>query len=56
MWLIRSRDTGKFVASPGSLSSYTRDILKARRFPTKEAAQADACGNEYVVHFGEVAL
>ena len=48
-YIIQSRDTGRYVAYPGSESSYTRDILKARRFATREQAQADACGNERVI-------
>lgn len=38
-----------FVAPAGSHKSYTSNIRKARRFSSREAAQADACGNERVV-------
>jgi hypothetical protein len=53
-YVIRSRDTGKYVAHPGSASSYTRDILNARRFRTREEAQAECCGNEYVVALADL--
>ena len=49
MYVIRNNDTGRYVAQPGSQSSYTNKVANARRFPTKEAAQADACGNETVI-------
>jgi hypothetical protein len=48
-YVIRSNDTGKYVAYPGLASSYTRNILDARRFPTRAAAEAECCGNEYVI-------
>lgn len=48
-YIIRRLDQGGgFVAPPGSEKSYTRNRLAARRFPSREAAQADACGNETV--------
>lgn len=53
-YVIRSKDTGKYVANPGRNSSYTRDILQARRFPTREAAQADACGSEVVIALADL--
>lgn len=37
-----------YVTPAGSEKSYTRDLAKARRFPTREAAQAEACENEEV--------
>lgn len=43
------RSDGAFVAPSGSPSSYTWDFLKARRYPTREAAERDRCpGNETV--------
>lgn len=48
-YIIRSNDTGRYVAYPGQKSSYTRDILNARRFATRADAEADACGNETVI-------
>jgi hypothetical protein len=46
--LIRN-DDGKFVAPDGSEHSYTRDLTKAKAFPSKEAAESQACGNERAV-------
>lgn len=47
---ILVRDDGAFVADmrkSTSGGSYTRDVLKAKVYPTKEAAEADRCpGNE----------
>lgn len=45
-WIIRANGTDKFVASPGLSSSYTRNRMDARRFPSREAALAECCGNE----------
>ena len=45
--LVRSED-GKFVCPPGSEQSYTKDLTKARIFPSREAAGADKCGNETI--------
>jgi hypothetical protein len=40
---VLMRTDGAFVAREGSQSSYTKDLRKARRFPTKEAAERDRC-------------
>lgn len=48
-YILRRNEDGKFVAPPGSPKSYVAGPLAARRFPTHEAAQAEACGNETVV-------
>jgi hypothetical protein len=45
--LVRHED-GKFVCPPGSEQSYTKDLAKARIYPTREAAEKDKCGNESV--------
>lgn len=37
-----------YAAPAGSKLSYTRELSKARRYPTREAAEADCCGNEEV--------
>ena len=43
-------DGGGYVAPPGSVHSYTRRLEHARRYPTREAAEADLCPeNERVV-------
>jgi hypothetical protein len=45
-----SADGGGFVAKPGSRGSYTRDIAQARKYETREAADADRCPeNEWLV-------
>jgi hypothetical protein len=47
-WVLRRAraDGGGYVALPGSRKAYTRNKLAARRFDSREAADADACGNE----------
>lgn len=45
IWNMTQR---KYVAPPGLKSSYTTNILKAQTFPTREAAEADCCGDERV--------
>lgn len=37
-----------FVSISGSNASYTNDILKARKFKSKEDAERNKCGNETV--------
>lgn len=51
MYIIERTDQGGgYVAQPGSRGSYTRNIEKARKYPTREAAEADRCeGNEVVI-------
>jgi hypothetical protein len=46
--LIRNED-GKYVTNPGQEYSYTSKLENARIFPTKDAANAEKCGNENVV-------
>jgi hypothetical protein len=48
-WIIRNVETNKYVSPSGSEKSYTTDPTKARRFDTKEQAEADACSNERAV-------
>ena len=43
MYVIQDTRTGSFVAYPGSPSSFTKDILKARQFATKESADRERC-------------
>lgn len=46
-WVLQRTDHGRgYVARPGALRSYVRTPWNARTFASKEAAQADACGNE----------
>lgn len=47
-WVLRrvdGRGAANYVARPGNPASYVTKAT-AREYPTKEAAQADACGNE----------
>ena len=44
---------GGYLARPGSAKSYTHNILSARPFATREAAQKECCGNERAVSFEE---
>ena len=43
----------KYVSPAGSRSSYTNKLQEARRFPTREAADRECCGNERVVPYNE---
>ena len=52
------KKTGKnwgYVAMPGSNKSYTRSIIKARKFPTREAAEIERCiESEIIVPTSEI--
>lgn len=39
----------RYVAESGSVNSYTARRENARRFPSKEAAEREACGNERAI-------
>lgn len=48
-YILRRVDQGGgYVALPGSRKSYTKDRAKARMWPSRSAAEAEACGNEVV--------
>jgi hypothetical protein len=50
-FLQRTSDN-KYVARPGSQSSYTRKLELARQYASRKAAEADRClGNERIVEF-----
>lgn len=53
-YVIQRNEDAKFTAPPGQQHSYTRKLQAAWTFPTREAAQAQACGNETVVSTDEV--
>lgn len=53
MYVIKRIEDGKFVAKVGSKSSYTNALQNARKFATREAAEADCCGNERAVSLAE---
>lgn len=49
-YLIKRTDQGGgYVAPQGSAKSYTRSRQAARQYTTREAAEADRCGNEIIV-------
>ena len=53
-YVLRNTDTGKYVAHPGSAHSYVVRLEEARQYPTREAAQQDACvDNERVLSLEE---
>jgi len=48
-WVLICHGNGKFdgcYVSNGGEQSYTKDIRKAKRFPSKDKADANKCGNE----------
>jgi len=51
MFVIKRTDQGGgYLAQPGSMHSYTRDLDNVRFFPTRKAAERERCkGNEVVV-------
>jgi hypothetical protein len=46
-WVIWSASQKKYVNWPGRQASFVPRMVDARRFPTKEAAEAECCGDEY---------
>lgn len=48
MGFVLVREDGQYVAPAGSVRSYTFSIVRARKFDTREAAEADRCGNESI--------
>lgn len=56
MYVIKRTDQGGgYVAQSGSKSSYTTSLELARKFPTREAAEAERCpGNEVVLDVNDI--
>ena len=56
-WLVQN-DNGMYVnyIHPNSTkgSSFTTHPLRAKRFPSQEAAQADCCGNEHPIRLADL--
>jgi hypothetical protein len=48
-YVLRRKEDGAYVAPSGRAKSYTKNEHDAKRFPTKEAAEQDACGNETAI-------
>lgn len=55
-YIIKRTDQGGgYVAKPGSAKSYTHNLEHARKFDTREQAEADRCkGNEVVLNLEQV--
>jgi hypothetical protein len=51
---IIKNSNGKYVAYPGLSSSYTRHVLQARRFATRQDAQRECCGDEWVMNIDDL--
>jgi hypothetical protein len=45
-YVLQNIDNRKFVAPSGSANSYTEKLQNAKTFPSRESAEAAACGNE----------
>ena len=48
-YVIKREEGGKMVSRPNSKNSYTNNLQDARVYTSRESAQIDCCGNEYVV-------
>lgn len=48
-YVLVNNDNGRYVAPGGQESSYTTKLEHAKTYPTREAAEKDACGNERAV-------
>ena len=46
-FVIWNVDEQKYVALPGSKSSFTKYLQHARTFKSEREAQSDCCGNEF---------
>ena len=53
-FIIQNVENAKFVAPSGSHNSYTERLENAKTFATREAAEAEACGNERIVNVEEL--
>lgn len=54
MYVLRRSDDGAFVARLGLKSSYTKNLIDARKFATCEQAESERCGNETIVELERV--
>lgn len=54
MTYVIRRAPGIYVATPGSLSSYTNRLELAYVFESERNAKANACGNEQVVPVSQI--
>jgi len=49
--IVLQRADGQYVTPPGRALRYTKKLQEAHKFPTREAAEAERCGNERIVEF-----
>lgn len=49
MWVIYRPEDKKFVNRIGSDQSYTKDIIKARKWDSEHLAYREKCDNEVVL-------
>jgi hypothetical protein len=52
-YVIKRTDDGKFVATAGSVHSYTNKLQNARTYNTYADANRDRCGNEVILTLDE---
>jgi hypothetical protein len=48
IYVLWNMDEKRYVAPLGEVHSFTRYLTKARRFTSKEAAEAERCSNERI--------
>jgi hypothetical protein len=53
MYVLKRIEDGKYVCFGGE-HSYTKQLEKAFVFPSRERAEAGACGNEVAVSVAEI--
>lgn len=54
MSFIIQRQPREYVTCPGAAKSYTSSLIRVRKWPTREAAEREACGNERVIDLREL--
>lgn len=55
-YVIQRNSDRAFVARRPNPSSYTRSLQAASNWPTREAAEREACGNETVLSVEEAMI
>ena len=56
MFVIVRQGDNKYVARSGSKKSYTYNLAYAQKFNTREEAEKNKCGNEYISPLNDVWL
>jgi hypothetical protein len=54
MYVIWNATLRAYVAPAGSAKSYTKSLERARKWPTRESAQANCCGDDVVRDAAEI--